>query len=166
MATKFLLFSYFFNPLPEDSLSPIGQKKYPIFATGLHMVLIRISLRYSLEAALANLETLLTRSNRRAWVSACFALCLIFRGAEILQQGIHQEHPPSTASSICEAMKLSSILPLAQLFSASTAGFHPLDLDWEVEENAALVDNDHQTIDSLRSLQALSQEYSTYRENL
>lgn len=63
---------------------------------------------------------------------------------------------------MCKAMKKNSILPLAELFSASTAGFRPLDLNWELEENVALVNNNHQIIETLQSLQTLSQEYSKF----
>lgn len=120
------------------------------------------SLECSLQAVLTELEALLVRRDRCEWSSACTALCLIFFAAENMQQDIHLRHTGSAGRSLCEAMKKSSILPLAELFSVSTAGFRPLDLDWKVEQNSALVDNNHQVIESLQSLQTLSQEYSKF----
>ncbi|KAI4133954.1 MAG: hypothetical protein LQ347_001935 [Umbilicaria vellea] len=173
MATKFLQLSILASTISEINMPPTT--RIISFSTDststdcwfeLDFKFHLASLACSLEAVLAELEAILVRRDRREWASGCFALCLIFFAAESMQVDILLKYTTSEGRSKCEAMMKTSILPLAELFSASTAGFRPLDLDWKLEENAALVDNNHQIIESLQSLQTLSQEYSKFCENL
>ena len=48
---------------------------------------------------------------------------------------------------------------LTEIFTASTVGFKPLVLDWDVDENANLLDGNADAVKTLRELQCLSQEY-------
>lgn len=100
---------------------------------------------------------MIARGDRKDWAETCFALCLLFFAAESMQVDIYQR--ASQPDSMCESMEKKSILLLAELFKASTQGFNPLQLDWDEESNMNLVDNDAQSVESLRNLQTLSQEY-------
>ena len=81
----------------------------------------------------------------------------MFFAAESLQVDIHLRS--ADAKVACESMEMRSIHVLAELFSASTSAFDPLGLDWTRAENASLVDNDVEAIESFKALQALTQDY-------
>ena len=148
MATKFLLLSLLSRNRRDTDMLSSFRRVVPLRlrnASTLFWIVrhreLHLTLLYrSLEAVLTELETLLIRRDRREWAATCFALCLIFFAAEIMQVNVHVRHPSDKGSSMCEAIKMNSVLPLKDLFSASTAGFHPLDLDWDLAKNAALVD--------------------------
>ena len=57
------------------------------------------------------------------------------------------------------SMEMRSILVLAEIFPASTSGFDPLSLDWTRAENAALIGNDTEAIESFKALHNLTQDY-------
>ena len=118
---------------------------------------LSVLLEKSLEDLLETLQTLLSARKRANWPVICFALSLMFFAAESMQVDIYLRS--SKAPVMCEAMEMRSILVLAELFKASTAGFDPLCLDWTKEQNADLVENDEAAIMSLRALQNLSHDY-------
>lgn len=118
---------------------------------------LSLLLEKSLENLLETLQTLLSARKRANWPVICFALSLMFFAAESMQVDIYLRS--SKAAVICEAMEMRSILVLAELFKASTAGFDPLCLDWTKEQNAELVENDEAAIMSLKALQNLSHDY-------
>ena len=72
----------------------------------------------------------------------------MFFAAESMQVDIYLGS--TKAPVMCEAMEMRSILVLAELFKASTAGFDALCLDWTKEQNAELVENDEAAIMSLK----------------
>ena len=121
------------------------------------MYALSLLLEKSLEDLLDTLQLLLSARKTANWPVICFALSLIFFAAESMQVDIYLRS--SKAPVMCEAMEMRSILVLAELFKASTAGFDPLCLDWTKEQNAELVENDEAAIMSLKALQSLSHEY-------
>ena len=121
------------------------------------MYTISFLLENSLEELLDALQILLSARKRASWPVICFALSLLFLGAECLQATVYRLS--SKARAMCEAMEMKSILILVELFKASTAGFNPLCLDWTKEKNAELVENDEAAFMSLKALQDLSHEY-------
>ena len=118
---------------------------------------LSVPLEKSLENLLETLQTLISAQKRANWPVICFALSLMFFAAESMQVDIYLGS--TKAPVMCEAMEMRSILVLAELFKASTAGFDPLCLDWTKEQNAELVENDEAAIMSLKALQDLSQDY-------
>lgn len=90
----------------------------------------------------------------------------MFFAAESMQVDIYIYLGSSKAPMMCEAMEMRSILVLAELFKASTAGFDPLCLDWTKEQNADLVENEEAAIISLKALQNLSHDYCEFRASV
>ena len=121
---------------------------------------LSVLLEKSLENLLDRLQTLISAKKRANWPVICFALSLMFFAAESMQVDIYLRF--TKAPVMCEAMEMRSILVLAELFKASTAGFDPLCLDWTKEQNAELVENDEAAIMSLKALQDLSQDYCEF----
>ena len=126
---------------------------------------LTVLLEKSLGNLLETLQTLLSARKRTNWPIICFALSLIFFAAESMQVDIYLLRS-SQAQAMCEAMEMRSILVLAELFKASTAGFDPLCLDWAKEQNAELLDNDEAAIMSMKALQHLSHDYCEFRTSV
>lgn len=120
-------------------------------------LLLASLLEYSLKNLLDKVQGMISAGKRADWPAVCFALCLLFFGAESMQVDIHLRSTNPEVS--CEAMEMRSILVLADLFSAMTLHFDPLNLDWSRTENQALLDGDVEAVESLRGLQELSQDY-------
>ena len=110
-----------------------------------------------LRGLLDRLQETMSKRRRTDWLAVCFGLSLIFFAAESLQVDIHLRS--ANAQLSCESMEMRSIYVLAELFLASTSSFDPLSLDWTRAENAALVENDGEAIESFKALQALTQDY-------
>ncbi|KAL8744293.1 MAG: hypothetical protein Q9190_003453, partial [Brigantiaea leucoxantha] len=118
---------------------------------------LSILLEDSLRQLLGLLQTLISRQCRADWPVISLALSLLFLGVESMQVDIYLQsrHP----RLVCESMEETAILMLADIFTASTRGFKPLTLDWDVEENVNLVEGNSNVVETLRGLQRLSQEY-------
>ena len=121
---------------------------------------LSILLEDSLKRFLALLQTLICRQRRADWPAISLALCLLFFGVESMQVDIHLRY--ETASLDCKSMEETAILMLAEIFIASTRGFNPLILDWDVEEKAKLVEGNKSAVEICRGLQSLSQQYCTH----
>ena len=122
----------------------------------LHFVLASL-LESCLRGLLDRLQDLMSKGRREDWLPICFGLSLMFFAAESMQVDIHLRSANPKVS--CESMEMRSILVLAELFPASTSGFDPLSLDWMRAENAALIENDTEAIESFKALQNLTQDY-------
>ena len=118
---------------------------------------LSILLEDSLKRLLDLLQDLISRQSRADWPAISLALCLLFFGVENMQVDIYLRS--SHASLLCNKMEETAILMLTEIFWASTRGFKPLTLDWDVEENASLVEGNVGAVQTLRGMQCLSQEY-------
>lgn len=104
------------------------------------------------------LQETVSRQRRKDWPVVAVALCLLLFGIESMQVDVYLQSSRE-ARITCRKMNDTVILMLTEIFSASTAGFNPLSLDWESKRNDHLVDNDPQAIDTMRGLQEIKQEY-------
>ena len=118
---------------------------------------LSILLEVSLKRLLTLLQTLISRQRRADWPAISLALCLLFFGVESMQVDIYLQS--KCASLVCKSMDETASLMLTEIFTASTGGFKPLSLDWDVEANANLLDGNDEAVETLRGLQSLSQEY-------
>ncbi|KAL9047084.1 MAG: hypothetical protein Q9214_000254, partial [Letrouitia sp. 1 TL-2023] len=118
---------------------------------------LSILLEDSLKQVLGLLQYLISRQRRADWPVISLALCLLLFGVESMQVDIYLRS--RRAIFECKSMEETAILMLTEIFMASTGGFKPLTLDWDVEENASLVEGNTNAIKTLRGLQCLSQEY-------
>ncbi len=124
-------------------------------------ITLRVLLDYSLKSLLDMLQSLMSRQNRSDWPAINLALCLLFFAIESMQVDIYLRS--ERADLDCQEMDESAILMVTEIYKASTAGFNPLSLDWDEEENAMLVAGNFNTVETLRNLQCLSQEYCEFR---
>ena len=91
----------------------------------------------------------------------CFAICLLFLGAESLQVDIYLNLPnPSTTIG---AMKGSAVNTLVGLFRESTNGLNPLMIDWNTSHSSNFGDADPDMTYALQDLQELAHEYCKLR---
>ena len=146
------------KPLSHLSVAERSVVKQSL-ANEVHSML-SVLLESCLKNLLERLQILIARKNRRDWASICFSLCLLFFAAESLQVDIHLRS--SEPSLLCESMEKRSVLVLAEAFKQSTGGLNPLILDWEKQENWALIENDTIIVEAFQNLQALSQDYCEY----
>lgn len=164
-ARQFLILSVLVAHYPEHCYRTIPGTHWSTlddingFLSHETMYVLSIPLEKTLEDLLDTLQTLLSARKRADWPVICFALSLVFFAAEIMQVAIYRQSSRATATVMCQAMEMRSILILAELFKASTEGFDPLCLDWTKEQNAELVENDEAAIMSLKALQDLSHDY-------
>jgi hypothetical protein len=105
----------------------------------------------TLRNLLQELQTLIFRRNREDWPTICFSLSLLFFAAESLQVDIflHADNREKGNKS-CDAMQVNGIYVLTELFLASAAGFNPLILDWDLEQNQQLLGNNIISIEALK----------------
>ena len=164
-ARQFLILSLLISHFPRIQLPGAAiratstQDKHTIH----HFILDEIEfvlsslLESCLRGLLDRLQDMMFQKRRTDWLAVCFAVSLLFFAAESLQVDIHLRSTNAKVS--CEAMEMRSIYVLTELFSASSSGFDPLSLDWTRAENASLVENDVEAIESFKALQALTQDY-------
>ena len=170
-ARQFLILSFLvahdsthYHPVVRENRLFARKKLYGFEYTETKYALT-VLLERNLENLLETLHALLSARKRTNWPVICFALSLIFFAAESMQVDIYLLRS-SQAQTMCEAMEMRSILVLAELFEASTAGFDPLCLDWTKEQNAELVNNDEAAIMSMKALQHLSHDYCEFRTSV
>ena len=164
-AGQFLVLSLLIAHIPAIQMPTAGnraisaQDEYMIsrFARDESHLVLASSLASCLRSLLDRLQDMMSKGRRADWLPICFGLSLIFFAAESMQVDIHLRSANPRVS--CESMEMRSILVLAELFSATTSGFDPLSLDWTRAENAALIDNDTEAIESFKALQNLTQDY-------
>lgn len=121
------------------------------------MFTLSLLMEKCLRNLLGKLQSMMSEKKRTNWLPIFYALSLTFFAAESMQVDIYLQS--SRARTQCGSMEMKSIFVLAELFTASTAGFDPLSLDWARVENAGLVDDDIVAVESLRNLQTLSHDY-------
>ena len=164
-AGQFLILSLLIAHIPAIQIpkaanrATSAQDEYVIshFVTDeLHLMLASL-LASCLRSLLDRLQDMMSKRRRADWLPICFGLSLMFFAAESMQVDIHLRSANPKVS--CESMEMRSILVLAELFSATTSGFDPLSLDWTRAENAALIENDTEAIESFKALQNLTQDY-------
>ena len=164
-ASQFLILSLLIAHVPAVKFSKAAnggtstQNEYVIsrfVKDELHLMLAS-SLASCLRSLLDRLQEMMSKGRRADWLPICFGLSLMFFAAESMQVDIHLRSANPTVS--CESMEMRSILVLAELCSATTSGFDPLSLDWTRAENAALIENDTEAIESFKALQDLTQDY-------
>jgi kynurenine formamidase len=66
------------------------------------------------------------------------------------------------AEAVCQAMEMNAVKVLAELFHASTSGMDPISLDWDLDDNKALLGHDINIIAAMKKLQELSQDYCKF----
>ena len=164
-ARQFLMLSLLISHIPaiqlpeaaNRAISPGDEYVISFFVKDELQIALASLLGSCLRGLLDRLQDMMSKGRREDWLPMCFGLSLMFFAAESMQVDIHLRSANPKVS--CESMEMRSILVLAELFSASTSGFDPLSLDWTRAENAALIENDTEAIESFKALQTLTQDY-------
>ena len=124
----------------------------------IFLVLAKL-LRHALEESLLALDKLLAKEQKRGdWPAICLALCLISFAVESMQVDAYMRR--EVYGSLDTFLDPYPIDCLSHVLQSHSRGFSPLQLDWTVGDNVALIEGDGNKQESLNKIQLLSQEYS------
>jgi hypothetical protein len=125
---------------------------YRIFVTLANL------LHNALQKSLVALDKLLMKGARRTdWPAICLTLCLISFAVESMQVDAHLRRDiPGTVDTFLDPYPIDC---LSHVLKAHSHGFSPLWLDWNVKDNATLVEGNASIRETLSNIQYLSQEY-------
>jgi hypothetical protein len=113
----------------------------------------------ALRRLLSELEILIFKRKRQDWPSTCFSLSLVLLAMKPIQLDILMYNRNSPKRSDRIDFEPAHFQVLREIFHASTSSFNPLILDWNLDENKHLVENEPHCIEAFRQMQALTQEF-------
>jgi len=107
----------------------------------------------ALKRVLCDLEDLCRRANPSDWPTIYLSLCAVLFAAESMAVDRYMRETEQNARRSVREMEESVMFFILGHLRMSTRGHNPLDLDWSLSKNMALVNNDATAIYALRRLQ-------------
>jgi hypothetical protein len=108
----------------------------------------------TLQKLLSELDEMCRRANPADWPTIYLSLGTILSAAESLAVDRYMREPEHIARRSVKEMEESVVFHISGHLQLSTRGRSPLDLDWSLSKNRALVNNDPAALYVLRRLQA------------
>jgi len=116
----------------------------------------------TLTKLLRELEYLCREANPANWPSIYLSLCVLLSAAESMAVDRYVYGPPQVAERSVRDMEESVLLYLLGHLERSTSGRSPLDLDWTMSKNMALLQNDPGGLYVIRRLQTFRETNMTF----
>jgi len=123
-------------------------------------VCISVLLQRALRKLLSTIQDHVNCPNRDDWLPICFAISLLFLGAESLQVDIYLNG--TEPLKMIRAMEDNAVKSLVKAFVDSTSRVNPLTIDWNDNRNAELVGSDADLVYAFQDLQNLRDEYCEF----